>query len=83
MGIPARDVSGLVYMGDQVKAFGGHAWNEVVLGGVWVPVDASRGQVEIDAGHICFGTDLRANKSLLETLGKLSFKVIESKARSR
>jgi hypothetical protein len=82
-GIPARDVSGLVYMGDDVKALGGHAWNEVVLNGVWVPVDASRGQAEIDAGHISFGTDQRANKIMLETIGKLSFKVVESRAQSK
>jgi protein-glutamine gamma-glutamyltransferase len=82
-GIPAREVSGLVYMGDNVKAFGGHAWNEVVLGGVWVPVDASRGQAEVDAGHISLGTEQRANKGMLESLGKLSFKVIESQVRNR
>jgi hypothetical protein len=80
-GIPCRDVSGLVYMGDSVRAFGGHAWNEVVLNGEWVPVDASRGQAEIDAGHICFGTDQKANKGMLESLGKLSFKVIEAQSR--
>ena len=78
-GVPAREVSGLLYVGDDFKAFGGHAWNEVVLGGVWVPVDASMGETEIDAAHLCFGTEHHATKNLLNTLGKLSFRVVEVK----
>lgn len=78
-GLPAREVSGLLYMGDDVKAFGGHAWNEVVLDGVWVPIDASLNQTEVDAGHLCFGPDAKATKNLLESMGKLSFKVVSHK----
>jgi hypothetical protein len=78
-GVPAREVSGLLYVGDSVKAFGGHAWNEVVLGGVWVPVDASMGETEVNATHICFGTEHRATKNLMTTLGKLSFRLVEVK----
>lgn len=76
-GIPSREVSGLVYMGDDQKAFGGHAWNEVVLDGVWIPVDASLRQTEVDATHICFGHETRAANNLLATLGRLSFKLVE------
>ena len=76
-GIPSREVAGLVYMGDDAKAFGGHAWNEVVLNGVWVPLDASLNQVELDAGHISFGDDRVAANNMLKVLGKLSFKVVE------
>ena len=76
-GVPAREVGGLLYMGDDVKAFGGHAWNEVALNGVWVPVDASLDEFDLDAGHICFGPDNRATKHLLNSLGKLSFKLVE------
>ena len=78
-GIPAREVSGLLYIGDDQKAFGGHAWNEVVLGGVWVPVDATLRETEVDATHVCFGTELKAAKNLLNSLGKLKFKVVEVK----
>ena len=78
-GIPSREVSGLLYIGDDNKAFGGHAWNEVVLGGVWVPVDSSMRETEVNATHISFGTQDRAAKGLLETLGKLSFKLVEVK----
>ncbi len=73
-GVPSREVSGILYMGDDNKAFGGHAWNEVVLNGVWVPIDASMGETDVDAGHISFGTQDRAAKGMLESLGKLSFK---------
>ena len=54
-GIPAREVSGLIYMGDTHQAFGGHAWNEVLLDGRWVPVDPLWGETEINATHISFG----------------------------
>ena len=76
-GVPAREVSGLLYVGDDLKAFGGHAWNEVVIDGVWVPVDAAMNEVEVNATHISFGAEHRATKTLLDTLGKLSFKLVE------
>ena len=79
-GVPAREVSGLVYAGDDQKAFGGHAWNEVVVNGMWVPVDATLRETEVDATHISFGTEQKAAKNLLNTLGKLSFKVVEVKS---
>lgn len=79
-GIPSREVAGLLYMGDDAKAFGGHAWNEVVLGGAWVPVDATLNEVGVDAGHICFGEDRVASGAMLQSLGKLSFKVVSVKA---
>jgi hypothetical protein len=76
-GLPSREVSGFVYIGDDDKAFGGHAWNEVVLNGVWVPVDASSNETDLDATHICLGTDKESSNNLLKTFGKLSFKLIE------
>jgi protein-glutamine gamma-glutamyltransferase len=79
-GVPAREVSGLLYVGDEMKAFGGHAWNEVVLGGVWVPIDASMGETEVNATHVCFGTEHKATKNLLSSLGKLSFRLVEVKS---
>jgi hypothetical protein len=76
-GVPAREVSGLVYMGDDQKAFGGHAWNEVVLDGCWVPVDASCRETEVDATHISFGNERQATRNWAAVMGKLSFRVIE------
>ena len=54
-----------------------NAWNEVVLDGVWVPIDASMRQTEVDATHVSFGSQDRAAKNLLNTLGKLSFRLID------
>lgn len=77
-GIPAREVSGFVYMGDSVKAFGGHAWNEVILDGVWVPLDASLNITETTAGHVFIGTE-RDAAGILDTLGRLNFRLIDVK----
>ncbi len=77
-GVPARELSGLVYLGDDEKAFGFHAWNEVVLDGKWVPVDASADETEINATHISFGSLLGESiTNIFATFGKLSLKVIE------
>jgi transglutaminase-like putative cysteine protease len=76
-GLPAREVSGFVYMGDSVKSFGGHAWNEVLLDGYWVPVDASMNQIEADPTHISLGTEKDAANNLLKSFGKLNFKLID------
>jgi hypothetical protein len=75
-GLPSREVSGFVYIGDSVKAFGGHAWNEVLLDGYWVPIDATVNETEINATHICLGTDKESSGNLLKTFGKLSFKLV-------
>lgn len=55
VGIPARAVSGLVYMksfGDRENVFGGHMWVEAYIGGKWVGLDATRAPKDFDAGHI-------------------------------
>jgi hypothetical protein len=75
-GIPAREVSGFAYMGDSQKAFGGHAWNEVVLDGVWHPIDASVGAFEVDAARISLGSDSDGGSNLLKSLGGLSLRLV-------
>ncbi len=50
-GIPAREANGLMWV-ESLGAFGGHAWAEVALDGVWVPVDPTWGQMPADATHI-------------------------------
>jgi hypothetical protein len=55
VGIPARVVSGLVYtenLAGQKNVFGGHAWTEAYIGGVWVGLDATRSPQGYGAGHI-------------------------------
>jgi hypothetical protein len=83
-GIPAREVTGLYYLGDDEKAFGPHAWSEVVLDGHWVPVDPAWNETEIDAAHITIGSskgdkEMNLMVDFLSTFGKVSFKLVEVK----
>lgn len=68
LGLPAREVSGVIYMGDDHKAFGGHAWVEVALDGRWVSMDPTWNQTKIDATHIRYGSEsaARAVRTALE-----------------
>ena len=50
--IPAREVGGFIYLGDDAKSFGAHAWNEVVIDGKWWPVDPMWNETNINATHI-------------------------------
>lgn len=75
-GIPSRGVMGLMYMGDEVKAFGGHAWNEVAIDGYWVEVDPTWNQQTVDGTHIRFGSDVKGLSATLACLGQLEVKVI-------
>jgi hypothetical protein len=51
-GIPCREATGYIYLGDQKQAFGGHAWNEVVLDGNWHPVDPTWQEFQLNPTHI-------------------------------
>jgi transglutaminase-like putative cysteine protease len=55
-GIPCREASGYMYLGDEQQKFGGHAWNEVVIDGVWHPVDPTWNQFNLDPTHIQLST---------------------------
>ena len=48
-GIPARVAIGLVY---QDQKFLYHMWDEVYLGGRWIPLDATLAQGGIGAAHL-------------------------------
>lgn len=76
LGIPCRTVRGLVYLGDESQAFGLHAWNEVVIHGVWVPVDPTWGQTLVDATHIRFSMDLSDEWHILAAIPKMKIKVL-------
>jgi hypothetical protein len=73
-GVPTREVGGLMYMGDEVQAFGGHEWDEVVLDGKWVAVDPSWNETDVDAGRVV--TD-REGKGMnaLASVGQISFRL--------
>ena len=81
LGLPTREVTGLLYLGDDVQAFGGHAWNEVVIDGRWKSVDATWGEVSPNATHIRLGTRIGENTSLAGLFGNYRFKVLEIERR--
>ena len=77
MGIPCRQVSGLVYMGDWAQSFGLHAWNEVMLDGYWKPVDPIAQQFELPPLYIRFPLDSDQSDQLIRSIQKMNIKVME------
>ncbi len=75
-GLPARDVGGLMYAGDDLGAFGGHAWAEVALGGRWVSADPTWGEFPVDATHILQGTGNQAENTLRLLSRKVKVEVV-------
>ena len=57
MGLPAREVSGLVWAGDETGGFSWHSWAEVELDGRWHRVDPSWGETVANATHIALGVN--------------------------
>lgn len=78
-GIPAREVSGLIYMGDRYKTFGGHAWCEVVIDGRWVPVDPSWDETRTNGTHIRFEAGPKAQSASAKLYGSITFELKEIK----
>ena len=76
IGIPCRTVGGLVYLGDEFQEFGLHAWNEVVVDGVWMPVDPTWGQTLVDATHIRFPMDISEEWQVMAAIPKMRIKVL-------
>ena len=78
VGIPAREVSGYMYVGDADRALGGHAWCEVVLDGHWVEVDPTWNEMDINATHISF-RGIGASMNMMKSGGNLSLRVLDIK----
>jgi transglutaminase-like putative cysteine protease len=76
-GVPARELSGLVYLGDEVGRFGWHAWAEVAIDGRWVMVDPTFGQPVADVGHLTLGVG--DDSDWIMTLGSLALAVDEAR----
>lgn len=76
MGIPCRTVGGLVYLGDEFQEFGLHAWNEVVIDGIWIPVDPTWGQTLVDATHIRFSVDISKEWEIMAVIPEMKIEVL-------
>ena len=50
--IPAREVEGYIYLGDDEQRFGGHAWVEVLIDDQWVGVDPTWNLTQVTAAHL-------------------------------
>jgi len=52
-GLPAREVSGFVYSGDDhAPTLGGHAWVEVLIDGRWTGMDPTWNEIELNKSHV-------------------------------
>lgn len=74
VGLPAREVSGIVYSED---GFYYHQWAEAYMG-KWIAVDPTFGQGRADATHIKFASgDLLSQARLLNLIGALSIDILD------
>ena len=75
LGIPARQVNGLVYArySDSKDALYWHQWAEIRSGGEWIAIDPTFGQPVADASHVALGTGTQA-----DTVGLLGALKVES-----
>lgn len=79
LGIPARQVHGLVYAryADAKDALYWHAWAEVLSGGEWIAVDPTFGQPVADATHLALG--LGTQVDTIGLLGALKVEAVDVK----
>lgn len=75
-GIPAREVSGVMYGGAGSKFFAWHAWVEVHDGHQWIAVDPTWNQIAVDGTHLKFSHGSR-DLAWTNVIGKLHVSVIE------
>jgi hypothetical protein len=81
-GLPAREVAGLIYVGDQ-PGFYFHQWAKVWVG-KWVDVDPTFDQPLADATHIKLAEgDLMEQAKLIPVIGRIRIEVVpDRKAQS-
>jgi hypothetical protein len=77
-GIPTRVVNGLVYSPDHL-GFLYHTWAESLIGGRWVPVDPTFGQLPADPTHIVIieGEDPSAVLPMVRVMGRLRIRLLD------
>ncbi len=79
LGIPARQVHGLVYAryADAKDALYWHAWAEILSGGEWIALDPTFGQPVADATHLALG--LGTQVDTVGLLGALKVEAVDVK----
>ncbi len=81
LGIPAREVTGLLYTGDLSQSFGGHAWAEVFVDHAWLEVDPTWDEIPPNAGHIRLGHRLGDTVALQAALAGATLRLVEVERR--
>lgn len=76
-GLPAREVSGLVYAGPAQRVFAMHRWAQVYVGD-WVDVDPTLNQFPADATHITLDTEGDRWFDLLGAFGEIRIEVVRA-----
>jgi hypothetical protein len=78
LGIPTRVANGLVYS-PELQGFAYHTWNESLLDGEWIGVDATLGQLRTDATHlgIVYGENPGDLAPLAAWIGRTRIEVLE------
>ncbi|WP_251359865.1 transglutaminase family protein [Kangiella sp. TOML190] len=75
VGIPAREVSGLIYLGDDKQRFGGHVWVEAYFDGKWHGIDPTWNLFELTATHIPLAIGSEKSPKILSKASQLSFRL--------
>ena len=76
-GVPTRVVNGLIYH-PAYDGFLFHTWNESLIEDRWVPVDATFGQLGVDATHVRLlrGEGVDELLPLLDVIGRVKLDVV-------
>lgn len=77
LGMPSKTIIGLAYASREEPVFAFHAWNEVVVNGIWQAVDPTWNQLRVDATHIPLPVDQGAALQLLTGAVNLRFTVLD------
>ncbi len=75
IGLPARQVSGLIYLGDEQQRFGGHVWVEVYYDGFWHAVDPTWNLTRVTATHIPLMIGAEKSPAILAKAQQTALKV--------
>jgi len=78
VGLPAREVAGLVYSAEGGGAFFFHQWAEVYVG-KWIATDPTFGQPVADATHIKLTEgDILSQARIMNVMGRLRIEVMDT-----
>jgi len=76
LGLPAREVYGLVLASSAPLGFGYHAWAEVAVDDAWLPVDPTWNEAPVNPTHLRF--DGEGPYGVLSVFGQVTLEVVEA-----